>query len=148
MLHPFTILIYIPQIQVEQAAIDHVRQEFAPPDNPVFQLVPPEFGEYAGILFESMGSPDINSENIWEIYRELVYRFEHLDDAVDFIEQLHVYLDLLDDEGNVADMEPPAGMELHGGMENPGPDGSYYMGGVNNGLGLGMSPLGSLVKYY
>lgn len=121
-----------------------MRQEFAPSDNPVFQLVPPEFGEYAGILFESMGSPNINSENIWEIYRELVYRFEHLDDAVDFIEQLQVYLNLLDDEGNVADVEPPAGMELHGGLENPGPDGAYYMGGVNNGLGLGMSPSDSL----
>jgi len=93
----FPILIYIPQIQVEQAAIDHVRQEFAPSDNLVFQLVPPEFGEYAGILSESMGSPDINSENIWEIYRELVYCFEHLDDTVDFIEQLQVYLNLLDD---------------------------------------------------
>lgn len=117
-----------------------MRQEFAPSDNPVFQLGPPEFGEYAGILFESMGSPDISSENIWEIYRELVYRFEHLDDAVDFIEQLQVYLDLLGDEGNIEDIEPPAGMELQGGLENPGPDGAYYMGGVNTGLGLGMSP--------
>ena len=106
-----------------------------------------EFGEYAGILFESMGSPNINSENIWEIYRELVYCFEHLDDAVDFIEQLQVYLNLLDDEGNIADVEPPAGMELHGGPENPGPDGAYYMGGVNNGLGLGMSPSDSLWRY-
>jgi len=113
-----------------------VRHKFAPSDDPVFQLVPPEFGEYAGILYESMGSPDINSKNIWEIYRKLVYRFEHLDDAVDFIEQLQVNLDLLDDE---VDMEPSAGMELHGGPENPGPDGAYYMGGVNNGLGLGKS---------
>ena len=118
-----------------------MRQEFAPSDNPVFQLVPPEFGEYAGIFFESMGRPNIN---IWEIYRRLVYRFQHLDDTVDFIEQLQVYLNLLDDEGNVADVEPPAGMELHGRLENPGPDGAYYMGGVNNGLGLGMSPSDSL----
>jgi hypothetical protein len=32
----------------------------------------------------------------------------------DFIEQLQVYLNLLDNEGNIADVEPPAGMELHG----------------------------------
>jgi hypothetical protein len=49
---------------------------------------------------------------------------------------LQFYLNLLDDEVN---MEPAAGMELHGGLENPGPDGTYYMGGVNNGLGLGKS---------
>ena len=57
--------------------------------------MPPEFGEYEGILYESMGSPDINCENIWEIYRELIHRFEHLNEAVGFIEQLQVYLDLL-----------------------------------------------------
>ena len=33
--------------------------------------------------------------------------------------------------------EPPAEMDLHCGLENLGPDGTYYMGGVNNGLGLG-----------
>ena len=48
---------------------------------------------------------------------------------MDFIEQLQVYLNLLDDEGNIANMEPPAGMELHDELENPGPDGAYYMGG-------------------
>ena len=85
-LHTF-VLIYIPQIQVKKAAIDHVQQEFVPSDNPVFQLVPPELSEYAGILFESMGSPNINSENIWEMYCELVYCFEHLNNTVDFIEQ-------------------------------------------------------------
>ena len=103
----------------------------------MFQLVPPKFGEYAGILYESMGSPDINSENIWEIYRELIHHFEHLDEAVDLIEQLQVYLDLDDDDVDMADIKPPVCMDLHGEPDNSGPDGAYYMGDVNNGLGLG-----------
>ena len=103
----------------------------------MFQLVPPKFGEYSGILYESMGSPDINSENIWEIYRELIHHFEHLDEAVDLIEQLQVYLDLDDDDVDMADIKPPVCMDLHGESDNSGPDGAYYMGDVNNGLGLG-----------
>jgi len=78
------------------------------------QTCSPEFGKYTGILYERMSSPDINSKNIWEVYRKLVHRFEHLDDAVDFIEQLQVHFNLLDDEVNI---EPPAVVELHGGPD-------------------------------
>jgi hypothetical protein len=88
-----------------------------------------------------MGSPDINSESIWKIYCKLIHHFEHLDEVVDFIEQLQVYLDLLDGINMVA-IEPPAGMDLHGGPDNPGPDGAYYMGGINNGLRLGKLQVG------
>lgn len=114
-----------------------MRQEFAPPEDPVFQLVPPEFGKYAGILYESMGSPTIKSDNIWEIYRELLHRFEHLDDAVDFLEECLVYLDLIDKQINATELEPPSGAELYGGPDNLREDGTYYMGGVNNGRGPG-----------
>ena len=75
------------QIEVEQAAIDHVCNNFAPSDDPVFEPVPPEFSQYATILYQSMGSPVIYSKNVWDIYCELHYRFEHLDDAVNFIEE-------------------------------------------------------------
>ena len=34
-----------------------------------------------------MGSPAINSENVWNIYRELLYGFEHLDNAENFLEE-------------------------------------------------------------
>ncbi|KDR77552.1 hypothetical protein GALMADRAFT_65908 [Galerina marginata CBS 339.88] len=124
------------KIQVEQAAIDHVRQAFAPPSDPVFELVPSEFGKYAGILYTSMGSPTVNSENVWDIYRELVHRFEHLDDAADFNEECQVYLDTLEDQSDIEIAVPPLGVELYGGIENPDTNGDYYMGGVNNGQGL------------
>ena len=126
------------QIGVEQAAIDHIRNTFAPPNDPVFELVPPEFGQYATILYQSMGSPAINSENVWNIYRELLHRFEHLDDAVNFMEECQVYLDVLDNQVYLDDEVPPAGLDLYGGPDNQDADGNYYMGGVNNGRGLGM----------
>ncbi len=33
---------------------------------------------------------------------------------------------------------PPEGVELLGGLDHADTDGNYYMGGVNNGKGLGM----------
>ena len=112
---------------------------FAPPGDPVFQLVPPEFEKYALILYRSMGSPDLNSENIWEVYRELLDRFGRLDDAVDFIEECEIYLEMLEAQTNDEENLAPVGEDLLGGPENPATDGAYYMGGVNNGLGLGKS---------
>lgn len=97
--------------------------------------MPPEFEKLAGILYESMGSPSVKSNNIWQIYRELLHRFENLDEAVTLLEKCQAYFDLINEEVN---LEPPSGTDLHGGPENPREDGSYYMGGVNNGLGLGV----------
>ena len=85
-----------------------------------------------------MGSPAINSENVWNIYRELLHWFEHLDDAVNFMEECQVYLDVLDNQVYLDDEVPPAGLDLYGGPDNQDADGNYYMGGVNNGRGLGM----------
>ena len=58
--------------------------------------MPPEFEKYATILYESMRSPAVNSENIWDVYQELLVRFEQLDDAVDFIEEYEIYLAMLE----------------------------------------------------
>ncbi|KAH9487316.1 hypothetical protein JR316_0001389 [Psilocybe cubensis] len=126
------------KIQVSQEAIDEVRQIFAPPEDPVFQLVPPEFKHYADILYQSMESPVLTSENIWEVYSELLYRFENLDNAVDFIEECQVYIEameLQDNEDNENSFKPQ-GRDLFGGIDNSKSDGTYYMGGVNNGHGL------------
>ena len=84
-----------------------------------------------------MGSPTLTSENIWEVYRELLARFEQLDDAVDFIEECEIYLAMLEAQSNNEENLAPVGEDLLGGLENLATDGAYYMGGVNNGLGLG-----------
>jgi len=60
------------QVKVEQEALDHVRQLYAPPDDPVFKLVPPIFAAHADALYEVMGRPEVTSRNVWEIYRGIL----------------------------------------------------------------------------
>ncbi|PPQ67538.1 hypothetical protein CVT26_006839 [Gymnopilus dilepis] len=123
------------KIKVDPQAVQGIRQTLAPPDDPVFQLVPKEFENQAAVLYESMGSPPLSSKNIWQVYCELLRRFETLDEAMDLLEQCQVYFDLMEEEATI---EQPVGVELLGGLDNIGEDGYYYMGGVNNGLGLGL----------
>ena len=121
-----------------------MEQLYAPPDDPVFELVPETFAHYTQIIYNNMGSPAVTGENIWDIYRELVQRLEELQiameyaDYLDCIDQWEVNKDLM--EG--ADEEPPYplidGRDLQGGYENPHEDGTVYLGGVNGGDGLGM----------
>ena len=43
--------------------------------------------------------------------------------------------------------EPPAGMDLNCGLKNLGLDGTCYMGGVNNGLGLGKLQVNLILRH-
>jgi hypothetical protein len=131
-------VVNIIKVKVEQEAIDYVEQLYAPPDDPVFELVPATFAHYIQMMYGNMGSPVVTGENIWDIYRGLVQQLEELHDRMD-------YADCIDQwEVNVegADAEPPYplidGQDLRGGYENPHEDGSVYLGGVNGGDGLGM----------
>jgi hypothetical protein len=124
-----------------------VEQLYAPPDDPVFELVPATFAHYTQTMYDNMGSPAITGENIWDIYRELVGQLEELQDAMNYADS--DYLDCIDQwEVNEnlmeeAEEEPPYplidGQNLRGGYENPREDGTVYLGGVNGGDGLGMS---------
>jgi hypothetical protein len=123
-----------------------VEQLYAPPDDPVFELVPATFAHYAQIMYDNMGSPAVTGDNVWDIYRGLVQRLEELQvamsysDYLDCIDQWEVNEDLM--EGAQAEEEPPYplinGQDLRGGYENPREDGTVYLGGVNGGDGLGM----------
>ncbi len=61
------------------------------------------FELYAQALYESIGSPVVNSENVWDIYRQLIHRFEHLDEAMEFMEECQVFLSIWDDHDEVGD---------------------------------------------
>jgi hypothetical protein len=127
-----------------------VEQLYAPPDDPVFELVPTTFAHYIQTLYENMGSPAVTGENVWDIYRGLVQRLEELQVAMDNLnaDSDSDYLDCIDqwevNEGLMegADEEPPYplidGQDLRGGYDNPREDGTVYLGGVNGGDGLGM----------
>ncbi|KAG6825196.1 hypothetical protein H0H92_004418 [Tricholoma furcatifolium] len=122
------------KIHVEKAAIDYVRSLYAPQDHPVFQLVPPTFAIYATQLYQAMGAPDISRDNVWEVYLVLLDGFHELEDIP---EAYHI------DWYRVAITDEPEPLELVGGLrelangqDHVDEDGNYYMGGVNNGVGL------------
>ncbi|KDR84567.1 hypothetical protein GALMADRAFT_48606, partial [Galerina marginata CBS 339.88] len=56
------------QVKVQPEALEYVREQFAPPTDPVFELVPEKFAHYIGKLYKQMGSPKIYSDNVWSVY--------------------------------------------------------------------------------
>jgi hypothetical protein len=128
-------------VQVQPEAIEHVRQLYAPAEDSVFELVPPVFDNFAKVLYQSMGSPSVTSENVWDIYRELLFRFEHLDEAIECVEEWEIQLSLTDHDSDDEQYPMMEGQrDLLGGSDsmNDSEGGDYYMGGVNNGMGLGL----------
>ena len=137
------------QVQVEQEALDHVRHLYAPPDDPVFELVPPIFAAHADALYENMGRPEVTSKNVWAIYRGILQDLEVVQHAseqeaeeyAECLEQWEVQASLIeghDENDHVTPYALIGGKELLGGIDHPDPDGNFYLGGVNNGRGLGM----------
>ena len=82
-----------------------------------------------------MGSPPIFRENAWAVYCHLVGKFEQMDAYIDLLEEWEIHVNFVDSDDNA--LKPPTGLELHGGWDQVDKDGNYYMGGVNNGKGLG-----------
>ncbi len=130
---------------MEPEAVDHVESLYAPPDDPVFDLVPPIFDHYAQVMYREMDAPTLTSENIWDVYCELLERLEALQAAmddenyIDCIEQWEVNENLMG-KGDPEDLQPYPlidGLDLRGGLDDPREDGSIYLGGINGGDGLG-----------
>ncbi|CAK5262397.1 unnamed protein product [Mycena citricolor] len=128
------------KIKVKQEHINTVRQQYADPSHDIFQLVPPDFAQLIQSFYVDLGEPSITRETCWEIYRQLLRCFEHLD-------KVHNIDSSVDDMWGFAltqaeneyrnKMQPlPNLRPLHGGEDIVGQDGGYYMGGVNGGNGL------------
>ncbi len=81
---------------MEPEAIEYVRSLYAPRDDPVFDLVPPLFHEYADTLYKSMGSPPVTWKTVWDVYNELLFRFQNLNEATDCIEEWSIQVNLMD----------------------------------------------------
>lgn len=63
------------QIPVPAHLIDAAEAEFAPRDDPVFQLVPPLFDTLAHSLYTAIGSPAVSFQSLWDVYRALLLKF-------------------------------------------------------------------------
>ncbi|KAJ7611100.1 hypothetical protein DFH06DRAFT_1308571 [Mycena polygramma] len=112
------------KIKVNPNAINDVRGVFAPPENEVFQLVPPDFQDIIAQIYMEIGQPPLRellvgmyTTNFWAYWG---YALAMAGDA------------------HAKDIElTPNFQPLRNGEDVIGPGGAYYMGGVNNGNGLG-----------
>lgn len=56
---------------------------YAPPDHPVFVLVPPTFHEHAMEIYQSIGEPEVTVGTFWDIYCDILERLrEPVDDQL------------------------------------------------------------------
>ncbi|KAF8151403.1 hypothetical protein B0H34DRAFT_755565 [Crassisporium funariophilum] len=115
-------------VVISPELFDEVEKEWAPPDDPVFQLVPPTFGEQASALYASIGSPSVSSLTFWAVYSDLLDAFLALPHDPAFAAAL-----LMADQGEEHDVPIMVGiLELRHGDNVVGPYGYVYMGGLDN----------------
>ena len=68
------------QIATSADVFDEMAEIYAPPDHPVFQLVPPLFGELANKHYAAIGEPIVTSDTFWDIYQNVLECFRHSPD--------------------------------------------------------------------
>ncbi|KAJ7877237.1 hypothetical protein B0H14DRAFT_2197270, partial [Mycena olivaceomarginata] len=67
------------KIRVNPIAIAEVRNLYAPPDHDLFELVPRDFAIIVGQIYQQLGQPSVTRTNCWDIYMDILTRFQHLD---------------------------------------------------------------------
>lgn len=56
------------QVIVNDALLDEIQRLYAPPDDPVFKLVPDEFAESVGAAYDAIDRPLVTKESFWDVY--------------------------------------------------------------------------------
>ncbi|KAJ6488757.1 hypothetical protein C8R45DRAFT_827113, partial [Mycena sanguinolenta] len=106
----------------------------------VFQLVPPDFAVIITQLYVEIGEPPITRISCWNIYLKLLHCLHTLDDMYSILEEIDAkwgYALTLARDDYAKEIELLPNLQLLGnGDAVIGSNGSYYMGGVNNGNGL------------
>jgi hypothetical protein len=95
-------------------------------------------------VYTQIGRPELNPANIWQVYRKMIQMLNGSNasgpsrECIDAVDEWEV-TENLQDLNQGPDIPYPLieGRELFGGIEQD--DGSLYLGGVNNGHGLGRS---------
>ncbi|KAH9009325.1 hypothetical protein EDB85DRAFT_2162871 [Lactarius pseudohatsudake] len=62
MSHRLPLYIYA-QIPVPPEVLNEIEKKYAPPDDPVFELVPPEFAVHANAVWTTLGCPQPQFDN-------------------------------------------------------------------------------------
>ncbi|KAG2121119.1 hypothetical protein DEU56DRAFT_873841 [Suillus clintonianus] len=110
------------KVAVPSALFDEVEAIYAPPNHPVFDLVPPLFEQRAQYLYTSLGKPQVSSDSFWNVYQMLLAQFlaiEGEDDLTVLLSQGIVEPEDEDDLPQNAGLVGPVGYQYMGGMVNP-----------------------------
>ena len=86
------------QIPVSDELLDRLEQQYAPRDHAVFQLVPLEFDQWANMYYAEMDKPVVNSTTFWDIYLQMLKRFQTNDEAnMDLLTVISAHSDVIRD---------------------------------------------------
>ncbi|KAG1831396.1 hypothetical protein EV424DRAFT_1470126 [Suillus variegatus] len=111
--------------KVRSTALDHVRNLYIDPSHIIFDLMPQSFGKLIQCCYEELGCPSVTRQSAWDIYLLLLDMLQGNKEIPSAIEDVK-------DEDNLPLLENH--QDLPYCEEN---NGTYYMGGVGGGLGLG-----------
>lgn len=65
------IIVHTIQITVPDELLSEAEAEYAPPSDPVFELVPPAFQAHISSAYGAIGSPTITFNSFWDVYLRL-----------------------------------------------------------------------------
>jgi hypothetical protein len=134
------------QIPVPSELFDEMEALYAPPDHPVFTLVPSTFNDYVTELYSSMGQPEVTVKTFWDIYRNLLAKLrEPVNDQL--TNELATFqAGAEQDDDGIAllpDMEPfRLGQPLDLGGR------SSYIGGLENSAPVDIDRLGAEFAFF
>ncbi|KAG1722580.1 hypothetical protein EDB19DRAFT_1834964 [Suillus lakei] len=111
------------KITVEHEALDHICNLYINPSHVVFDLVPQSFGKLIQCCYEELGCPLVTRQSAWDVYLHLLNMLQVNEEIPSVIEDVEKDIPLLGDQQDLPYCEEC--------------NGTYYMGGVSGGLGLG-----------
>lgn len=125
------------KIHVPPALFDEMEAHFAPPDHPVFELVPLPFHEHVSNIYTTIGQPEVTIETFWNVFRELLERLRE--------EPNEQFTEVITNYDIAPQLDP---MPLLPNLEafrlgqplNPGPN-LHYIGGLDSAPSTSIRPV-------
>jgi hypothetical protein len=108
-------------VKVDHSSLDAMRQIYAPPDHPVFLLVPQEFSQQASLFMAELGSPPVTGDNVWNVYADLLMCFQSIERDEGIHKLLAAQLPLPGDGDNLIGSEDLPIVDLPPFVEGSGP---------------------------
>jgi hypothetical protein len=59
------------EIIVPDTILEVAERQWAPPADPVFDLVPPSCNKHISLIYAQLGHPQINFHSFWDVYNQL-----------------------------------------------------------------------------